>query len=205
MVTNSCVYLVKQGSGVLEIRRIEPLGEPAIDGRKKVVSINVPSLLTPEPREPHGGAQLERSGALLARHLYRLLEADHALLPASCSEQQIAAHAQCARLPEEFAAAPDDLERLWKSGVLTVRGDLLLAAGHQEEGENCLQQALEVAREQGARSLELRAAMRLARLWYNQGRRDEARDLLAPVYGWFTEGFDTLDLKEAKALLEELA
>jgi predicted ATPase len=106
---------------------------------------------------------------------------------------------------EALKAIASGAERLWKSGVLTVRGDLLLAAGHQEEGENCLQQALEVAREQGARSLELRAAMRLARLWYNQGRRDEARDLLAPVYGWFTEGFDTLDLKEAKALIDALA
>jgi predicted ATPase len=62
-----------------------------------------------------------------------------------------------------------------------------------------------VAREQGARSLELRAAIWLARLWCNQGRRDEARDLLALTYGWFTEGFDTIDLKEAKSLLDALA
>jgi predicted ATPase len=96
-------------------------------------------------------------------------------------------------------------ERFWKAGALGVRGDLLLAAGCQEEGETCLHQAIEVAREQGARSLELRAAIRLARLWCNQGRRDEARDLLAPIYGWFTEGFDTLDLKQAKTLLEALA
>ena len=67
------------------------------------------------------------------------------------------------------------------------------------------QRALTVAREQQAKSLELRAAMSMARLWRDQGKRDEARDLLAPVYGWFTEGFDTLDLKEAKKLLEELA
>ena len=59
--------------------------------------------------------------------------------------------------------------------------------------------------QQQAKSWELRAAMSMARLWRDQGKRDEARDLLAPVYGWFTEGFDTLDLKEAKALLEELA
>jgi predicted ATPase len=65
--------------------------------------------------------------------------------------------------------------------------------------------ALEVARQQQAKSLELRAAMSMARLWRDQGKRDEARELLAPVYGWFTEGFDTLDLKEAKALLDELA
>jgi predicted ATPase len=62
-----------------------------------------------------------------------------------------------------------------------------------------------VAREQQAKSWELRAAMSMARLWRDQGKRDAARELLAPVYGWFTEGFDTLDLKEAKTLLEALA
>jgi predicted ATPase len=62
-----------------------------------------------------------------------------------------------------------------------------------------------VARRQSAKFWELRAAMSMARLWRDQGKRDEARDLLTPVYGWFTEGFDTLDLKEAKALLDELA
>jgi predicted ATPase len=61
-----------------------------------------------------------------------------------------------------------------------------------------------VGRKQQAKSWELRAAMSMARLWRDQGKRDEARDLLSPVYGWFTEGFDTLDLKEAKALLDEL-
>ena len=61
-----------------------------------------------------------------------------------------------------------------------------------------------VGRKQQAKSWELRAAMSMARLWRGQGKRDEARDLLSPVYGWFTEGFDTLDLKEAKALLDEL-
>jgi hypothetical protein len=65
-------------------------------------------------------------------------------------------------------------------------------------------QALAVARSQVAKLLELRASMSLARLWCKQGKRGEARDLLAPIYGWFTEGFDTPDLKEAKALLEEL-
>ena len=68
-----------------------------------------------------------------------------------------------------------------------------------------LEQALEVARNQGARSMELLAARELAALWVKQGRRGKARDLLAPVYGWFTEGFDTADLKDAKALLAELA
>ena len=66
-------------------------------------------------------------------------------------------------------------------------------------------QALGVARRQGHSLYELRAAMSMTRLWRDQGKRDEARELLAPVYGWFTEGFDTRDLKEAKALLDELA
>jgi predicted ATPase len=68
-----------------------------------------------------------------------------------------------------------------------------------------LHQAREIARQQHARSLELRAAMSLSRLWQRQGKRVEAYDLLAPIYGWFTEGFDTADLQEAKTLLDELA
>jgi predicted ATPase len=70
--------------------------------------------------------------------------------------------------------------------------------------EEYFERALAVARAQRAKSWELRAAMSMARLWRDQGRRDEARDLLAPLYGWFTEGFDTRDLKEAKVLLDEL-
>ena len=70
--------------------------------------------------------------------------------------------------------------------------------------EEYFERALGIAREQQAKSWELRAAMSMARLWRDQGRRDEARDLLAPLYGWFTEGFATRDLKEAKVLLDEL-
>jgi predicted ATPase len=69
----------------------------------------------------------------------------------------------------------------------------------------CLQQAITVARRQQAKSWELRAAMSLSRLWRQQGKRGEARELLAPIYGWFTEGFDTADLQEARTLLDELA
>ena len=72
------------------------------------------------------------------------------------------------------------------------------------KAEAYFDRALAVARAQQATSWELRASMSMARLWRDQGKRDEARDLLAPVYGWFTEGFDTLDLKEAKKLLDEL-
>ncbi len=73
------------------------------------------------------------------------------------------------------------------------------------KAEACFERALAVARAQQAKSWELRAATSMARLWRDQGKRDEARNLLAPVFGWFTEGFDTLDLKEAKALLDALA
>jgi predicted ATPase len=75
---------------------------------------------------------------------------------------------------------------------------------HHTAAYTCFQQALAVARHQQAKSLELRAAMSLSRLWQQQGKRAEARELLAPLYGWFTEGFDTTDLPEAKALLEAL-
>jgi predicted ATPase len=87
-----------------------------------------------------------------------------------------------------------------------LRGMFLSSLGPPaEEVERALRTALQIAEEQGALLLKLRAATSLARLWRDQGKRDEARDLLAPVYGWFTEGFDTLDLKEAKTLLDELS
>jgi len=79
-----------------------------------------------------------------------------------------------------------------------------LADNKIDQRRVCFEEALRVARGQQAKSYELRAAASLARLWGEQGRRTEAYDLLAPVYGWFTEGFDTPDLKEAKALLDEL-
>ena len=88
-----------------------------------------------------------------------------------------------------------------------VKGELLrdLSADNYREAESFFQSAIAIARRQQAKSLELRAAMSLARLWQRQGKRAEARELLAPVYGWFTEGFDTADLQEAYALLAALA
>ena len=82
---------------------------------------------------------------------------------------------------------------------------LARSSDNQAEAETCFHHALDIARNQQAKSLELRAATSLARLWQSQAKRQEAHDLLAPVYGWFTEGFDTADLKDAKALLDELA
>ncbi len=88
-----------------------------------------------------------------------------------------------------------------------IAGEIALISPERDaaKAEAYFERALGVARGQQAKSWELRAAMSMARLWRDQGKRNEARDLLAPVYGWFTEGFDTLDLKEAKALLDELA
>jgi class 3 adenylate cyclase/predicted ATPase len=96
-------------------------------------------------------------------------------------------------------------ERWFAAELNRHKGQLLLRQGHSEDAEELYRRALIIAEEQGAKLWELRAAVSLARLRRDQGREAEARDLLAPIYGWFTEGYDTLDLKEAKALLDELA
>jgi predicted ATPase len=95
-------------------------------------------------------------------------------------------------------------ERWFAAELNRHKGQLMLQQGHSEAAEELYRKALSIALEQEAKLWELRAAMSLARLRRDQGYRAKARDLLAPVYGWFTEGFDTPDLKEAKALLEEL-
>jgi predicted ATPase len=109
-------------------------------------------------------------------------------------------------LAEALAMAAGSGARGNDAELHRLRGDLLrrLPSPDWAEVEPCFRSALAVAREQGTRGFELRAAVSLARLLSEQERRAEARDLLAPIYGWFTEGFDTLDLKEAKALLDEL-
>ena len=96
-------------------------------------------------------------------------------------------------------------ERWFAAELNRHKGQLLLRQGHPEAAEELYRKALSIAREQEAKLWELRAAVSLARLRDDQGRQAEAYDLLAPVYGWFTEGFDTQDLKEAKALLDELS
>src|SRR5215467_13567362 len=110
-------------------------------------------------------------------------------------------------LAEALAHVHATEERFYEAEIHRLKGELLLArsAENQVEAEACFHEALTIARHQQAKSLELRAAMSLARLWQQQGKRAEARALLAPVYGWFTEGFDTADLQDAKALLEALA
>jgi predicted ATPase len=97
-------------------------------------------------------------------------------------------------------------ERWFEAEVNRIAGEIAFKSPTPDtaKAEAYFERALSVARAQQAKSWELRAAMSMARLWRDQGKRDEARELLAPVYGWFTEGFDTLDLKEARALLDEL-
>ena len=110
-------------------------------------------------------------------------------------------------LAEAFAAVQRTEERSWEAELYRLQGELLGqdAARPPPEGvEANLLRALEVARSQQAKSLELRAAMSLGRMWQKQGKRDDARSLLVPVYHWFTEGFDTADLQEAKALRDAL-
>ena len=102
----------------------------------------------------------------------------------------------------ETAAATGECH--YQAELYRLRGVVLAETGDDAEAASWFQRAIDTARSQQAKSLELRAATSLARLWREQGKRAEARDLLAPVYGWFTEGFDTADLKDAKALLDEL-
>ena len=110
-------------------------------------------------------------------------------------------------LGDAMTAIESSGERLWEAEVNRLAGEIALASPQPDaaKAEVYFEHALGVARQQQAKSWELRAAMSRARLWRSQGKSQQARELLAPVYGWFTEGFDTRDLKEAKALLEELA
>jgi predicted ATPase len=116
------------------------------------------------------------------------------------------------KIEEAVTQSDAALEIVEKTGVRWLaaelyrhKGQLLLRQGHTEVAEELYRKALSIAEDQEAKLWELRAAASLARLRRDQGRRAEARDLLAPVYGWFTEGFDTPDLKEAKTLLDEVA
>jgi predicted ATPase len=124
------------------------------------------------------------------------------------------AYAELGQLDDARRCIEDAIEKVERSKekwceaeVHRIAGEIELKslAPDTEKAEKYFKHALSVARTQQTKSWELRAAMSMARLWRDQGKRDEARELLAPVYGWFTEGFDTLDLKDAKSLLDELA
>ena len=109
---------------------------------------------------------------------------------------------------EEALALADETGEHWTDAFLhRIRGEILLKRdpANTTPAEEAFLTAIAIAQQQKARTFELRATMSLARLWRDQGKRNEAHDLLAPIYGWFTEGFDTPDLMEAKALLGELA
>jgi predicted ATPase len=107
---------------------------------------------------------------------------------------------------EALAAIRTTKEQWHEAEVNRIAGEVALKSPQLNgaTAEGYFERALAVARQQQAKSWELRAAMSMARLWLDQGKRQQAHELLAPIYGWFTEGFDTLDLREAKALLEQL-
>jgi predicted ATPase len=107
-----------------------------------------------------------------------------------------------ATIEQALRANPDALTH--RPETLRIRGELRLKQGQTEPAEADFREAIALAQEMGAKAWELRATMSLARLLAGSGRRDEARTMLAAIYGWFTEGFDTADLKEARALLDEL-
>jgi predicted ATPase len=110
-------------------------------------------------------------------------------------------------LEEALTATRQNGERVYEAALHRLKGELWLqqVVPDEQQAETCFHKALAVARLQQAKSLELRAAMSLSRLWYLQGKCEDAHDLLAPVYDWFTEGFDMVDLLEAKALLDTFA
>jgi predicted ATPase len=154
-------------------------------------------------QEDEGLAKL-REGLIAYRATGAELERPHwlGLMAAAC--------AKTGRIEEALRVVSEALTAIEHNGIRYYEAEL-----HRLEGELrlhldaqqaavCFRRAIEIARAQQAKSWELHAAMSMARLWRDQGKRDEARELLAPVYGWFTEGFDTRDLKEAKALLDEL-
>jgi predicted ATPase len=146
-----------------------------------------------------------REGAMKWTRLGRTILLPHGLaFLAEGLEQHGDRAAALAALREGLETAGATGEHMWDAELHRITGTVLLAESKLDEGQASLQQAIRIAQAQQAKSLELRAATSLARLWGEQGRRTEARDLLAPVYGWFTEGFDTADLKEAATLLSEL-
>jgi predicted ATPase/class 3 adenylate cyclase len=142
----------------------------------------------------------QATGGLFQR-TYLLAKFAEALNAEGLPEEGLEALQEAAKLAETSS------EFYYESEIHRLRGELLLAASPKDaaEAEACYQQALEVARRQEAKSLELRAAASLARLWQQQGRQKNAHELLAPIYGWFSEGFDTADLIDAKELLSELS
>ena len=153
-----------------------------------------------------GGAAVQESLAALRTAGFNVRRSYYLALMAEICRWSGRLEAGQNAIAEAFAFADESGERWWEADLHRLKGELLLARSTSNSGnaEACFRRALEVARGQSAKAFELRAATSLARLWADGGRRVEAHDLLAPVYDWFTEGFDTADLKNAKALLDEL-
>jgi class 3 adenylate cyclase/predicted ATPase len=183
---------------------------PLVSGRSSTVGITIAMMLRGWSKvmlgecaagfaELHDGLDRWRATGSRLRAPFRLGWAVAALIRAGEAGEGTAV------LGEAFQAMESSGERWYEAELNRHKGQLLLRQEHFEAAEGFYRKALSIAEEQGAKLWELRAAASLARLWRDQGRWAEARDLLAPVYGWFTEGFDTADLKEAKALLDELA
>jgi predicted ATPase len=169
-------------------------------------------ILTERGRQDEGIAQLHQGLILSSSPGCELLRTFWlALLAEECgNEGQVEEGLRA--MAEALVAAHTNGEQFYEVELYRLKGALVLQASGQRpasdvqaDAEACFQQALEIARRQQTKTLELRAAMSLSRLWQQQGKHQEAQDLLAPMFGWFTEGFDTADLQEAKALLEALA
>jgi class 3 adenylate cyclase/predicted ATPase len=152
----------------------------------------------------HGLATCQATGA-------GILHSHHLALLAEAYGKAGQAEEGLATLAEALTVVNTSGERFYEAELYRLKGELTLQTSGQsresrvKEAEACFQKALEIARRQQAKSLELRAVMSLSRLWQQQGKKDEVRQMLAEIYGWFTEGFATKDLQEAKALLDELA
>jgi predicted ATPase len=178
-------------------------------------------------RVEEGIAHMRQGLAALRATGTELLRPYHLALLAEACGRGGQIEAGLGALEEALMAADQHAERFYEAELQRLKGELLLrtgvgvdstptasqnghAAGIGETGQSprqlaaeaCFQKAFDIARRQGAKSLELRAGLSLVRLWRQQGRQVEARELLAPIYGWFTEGFGTADLQEAKALLD---
>jgi predicted ATPase len=143
-------------------------------------------------------AEFRSAGSLLSTPMYLswLAEA-YAVL------RQPAEGLNCLAEATQFVETTE--ERIYEAELYRIRGDLLVATADQVAAERSYCQAIAVAERQSAKLFQLRASVSLARLWRDQGKRAEARDLLGPIYNWFTEGFDAPDLRDARALLDELA
>jgi adenylate cyclase len=146
----------------------------------------------------HGWAAIEAAGARMGRS-EKLAWLGQASGKAGQAEEGLG------MLEEALAHVEETGEHYYEAEILRFQGELLLLQGEEADAETSFEEAIEVARHQQAKSWELRATVSLARLWQEQDRQEEARKVLTEIYGWFTEGFDTPDLIEAQALLEELA